>query len=248
MNTRPDKATLVLWSIGPAFLAVGAYLAFAAPRVEIPQNQVRTIPVDQIKRGAWRTPLTDPAQANVAGAARPCSECHKLFTPSPVETRTLVQHKDVVMRHGMNTRCFNCHHAEERDKLVLHDGNLVGFDQTPKLCSQCHGTVYRDWQRGTHGKTMGSWDASSGNQVRLTCNECHDPHAPAYRPIAPLPGPETMRMGDQTKTHEPERKHAPLLRWSTPGHGVLHDGRPEKSEPGGQDQPARGHEPKGEDS
>ncbi len=217
MTGPRERGSLVLWAIGPVFLAVGGYLAFASPKIVIPTNPIRTIPVEQIKPGAWRTPLTNPNEAKIGGQYRPCSECHKLFTPSPTETRTLVQHKDVVMRHGMNTRCFNCHHAEERDKLVLHDGTLVGFDETPKLCSQCHGTTYRDWQRGTHGKTMGSWEASSGKQVRLTCNECHNPHSPHYDPIAPLPGPTTLRMGDQSRTHQGPEKHTPLRTWSKEG-------------------------------
>lgn len=216
MNAAGKKSSLVLWAIGPAFVAVGAWLALAGPHAEIPRGQVRNIPLEEIRPGAWRAPLSDASKSTVRGVTRPCSECHKLFTPSPVETRTLVQHKDVVMRHGMNVRCFNCHHAEERDKLVLHDGTLVDFDQTPRLCSQCHGTVYRDWQRGMHGKTMGSWDATSGKQIRLTCNQCHDPHSPAYKPVAPLPGPETMRMGDQKREAEREKRHTPLRQWSQP--------------------------------
>ncbi len=243
MTTR-DRTSLVLWSIGPVFLGVAAWLALASPHADVPRGDVRVVPTKDIRPGAWRTPLADASKSVVAGVARPCSDCHKLFTPSPVEPRTLVQHKEIVLNHGLNARCLNCHDGKDRDKLVLHDGTLVGFSDTPKLCSQCHGTVYRDWQRGVHGKTLGSWDAQSGKQHRLACNECHDPHSPAYKPIAPLPGPRTMRMGDQSHEQEPERRHTPLRKWSQPtnaapvtdkqgGHDD-HDQRPEHDdkEPG----------------
>jgi hypothetical protein len=64
------------------------------------------------------------------------------------------------------------------------------------VCAKCHGPAYRDWQKGTHGKTLGSWQAGDSRR-RLGCTECHDPHSPAYPRIVPLPAPTTLRMGDQ---------------------------------------------------
>lgn len=217
------RTSLVLWLIGPAFLGVAAYLALASPAADIPIAPMKVIPRDAIRPGAWRRALVSPTGV-VAGSDRPCSECHKLFTTPPGENKTLVQHKDVVMNHGMNTRCLNCHDGDDRDKLVLHDGTTVTFAETPRLCSQCHGTVYRDWERGMHGKTMGSWDQKSGKQERLTCNQCHSPHSPAYTPMKPLPAPTTLRMGDQTRHEEEPGKHTPLRQWSKPS------GRPGRPE------------------
>jgi hypothetical protein len=94
----------------------------------------------------------------------------------------------------MNDWCFNCHDVAERERLVLQDTTTVMFVEVPVLCAQCHGTTYRDWQRGMHGKTTGSWDKASGNQRRLLCTECHNPHGPAYGKLVPLPGPNTLRM------------------------------------------------------
>ncbi|MFZ4573645.1 MAG: multiheme c-type cytochrome [Phycisphaerales bacterium] len=216
MSTASRSSHVIAWAIGPAFAALAAWFALASPNADIPVGEMRIVPRDQIVAGAWRHPLTDAAKAKVGSMNHACSECHKLFGTSPVEGRTLVQHKDIVMNHGMNTRCLNCHDGEDRDKLVLHDGTLVGFDSAPRLCSQCHGTVYRDWERGMHGKTLGSWDVTNPEHYRLTCNECHDPHAPAYQTMAPLPGPDTLRMGDQTRRHEEARKRSPLRMWSTP--------------------------------
>jgi len=216
MITRSRLASIIAWLMGPAFVGVAAWLLLASPAAPIPVGTVHLVPLEQIRPGAWRTPLTDATRGVVAGTQRSCNDCHKLFTPSPVEPRTLVQHKGVVLSHGINARCLNCHSGADHEKLVLHDGTLVALSETPRLCSQCHGTVYRDWQRGMHGKTMGSWDASGGRQVRLTCNECHDPHAPAYQPLAPLPGPDTLRMGDQEHAGEGAHKHTPLRQWSQP--------------------------------
>lgn len=239
MSAAHDRSGWAVWLIGPGFLAVAFWLLYASPKAEIPRGPVNLVPLDQTKAGPRRSPLKDAADAHVGGVTRACSECHKLFTPSPVETRTLVQHKDIVLNHGINARCFNCHHAVERDKLVLHDGTLIPFSDAPKLCSQCHGTLYHDWQRGAHGKTLGSWDASSGKQRRLACNECHDPHSPAYKPYAPLPGPDTLRMGDQTRTEEHEEGHQPLRRWSQPD---PHAPAPEPAKAPNQDAPKE-HQP-----
>lgn len=230
MNAAQDRSSMVLWAIGPMFLVVAAWLVFASPAGDIPKGEVKLVSRDDIRPGAWRTPLKDADKGIVNGMTHSCSECHKLFTPVPGENRVALQHTEIRLKHGMNARCLNCHDGEDRDKLVLHNGTLVGFDEAPRLCSQCHGTVYRDWQKGVHGKTMGSWDASSGKQVHLTCNECHDPHSPAFEAMAPLPGPDTLRMGDQTRHGGHEGPHTPLRTWSKEPAG----GEPERhgAEPG----------------
>ncbi|MEK6701949.1 MAG: hypothetical protein AABZ53_06785 [Planctomycetota bacterium] len=209
-------SSAMVWAIGPAFLGVAVWLMGSTPGTQIPTTKPATIASADITPGPMRRPLSDAARANVNGTAHACSECHKLFTPSQGEKHALLQHKEIELKHGMNARCLNCHDGANRDMLVLHDGTLVTFGQTPRLCSQCHGTVYRDWQRGMHGKTMGSWDVRSGNQKRLACNECHDPHSPKYLPQRLLPGPNTLRMGEQDHADEPEERHTPLRRWSQP--------------------------------
>jgi hypothetical protein len=216
-QTAAPRAGLAAWAIGPMFAAVAAWLYFLSPHVEVPRGEMQTVTRDQLKPGARRQPMGDPPQTMIGGYEHGCAECHRLFDSPPVARRTLMQHTDIVLRHGMNDRCFNCHDREDRTRLVLHDGTLIGFGEVPRLCSQCHGTVFRDWQRGTHGKTMGSWDVRSGKQHRLNCNDCHDPHSPAYQPVAPLPGPHTLRMGDQSARPEEEGRHMPLRQRSLPG-------------------------------
>lgn len=208
---------MLAWAVGPAFLALAAWFALMPQKADVPIEPATEVPKDRIAPGAIRTPMRDPPSIVVGGFTHRCNECHRFFQSPPMERRTLVQHTDIVLNHGLNDRCFNCHDRRDRERLVLHDNSTVGFDQVPELCAQCHGPVYADWTRGTHGKTMGSWDAAGGKQRRLACNECHDPHAPAYKPFAPLPAPNTLRMGDQRPSPEHEERHMSLRRWSMPG-------------------------------
>lgn len=216
-NTAPaNRDGLLLWAIGPAFVLVGAWLAFGPAPAPIPSGDRRPV-ARELFAPTVREQLTgDPPTIPVGGFEHACNECHRLFASPAEEHFPLMQHTEIKFNHGLNNRCFNCHDRKNRERLAMRDGTLLTFEQVPSLCSQCHGTVYRDWQAGTHGKTMGSWDASTGMQRRLSCNECHDPHSPAYKPIAPLPGPNTLRMGDQSRHEEPPTRHMPLRRWLQP--------------------------------
>ncbi len=197
------------------FLLVAAWFVFLSPPAEVPRGEMVVVSRSLFAPGARRIATVDPPMALVGGYEHACMECHRLFNSPPVELRRLVQHTGIALSHGMNDRCFNCHDRDDRSKLVLHDGTLIGFSEVPRLCSQCHGTVFRDWQRGTHGKSMGSWNEDSAAQHRLGCNDCHDPHSPAYPPFVPLPGPNTLRMGDQSQHAEHRSRHIPLRRWSS---------------------------------
>jgi hypothetical protein len=124
-------------------------------------------------------------------------DCHRII-PSPAETlRRLTQHTEIQFNHGINTRCFNCHHPTNRNAFVDDFGHEIPWDQPQQLCAKCHGPVFRDWQAGSHGRSNGYWDITRGQQRRLRCIECHDPHTPPFAPMAPAPGPTTLRMGPQ---------------------------------------------------
>ncbi|MFO0829384.1 MAG: hypothetical protein U0572_14700 [Phycisphaerales bacterium] len=212
------------WSIAVIFLALAAWFLYESPRGTVPRPAAATIAKSDIAPGARRTPTTDPPTVVAGGVALRCNECHRMFESPTVQHVPMFQHTHIALSHGMNDSCFNCHGRKDREKLVLNSGSLIPFSESARLCAQCHGTVYRDWQRGTHGKTLGSWDASSGKQVRLACNQCHDPHAPAYARLVPLPPPNTLRMGDQPSEVEHEgHRHMPLLqgaeRAREPRHG-----------------------------
>jgi Cytochrome c3 len=220
-----------LWALGPAFLLAGAWLMFGPSRASVPSVSREPVARERIAPFVRRELVGEPPTLTVGGFAHSCSDCHRLFDPPKVEHAPLMQHTHIVFNHGLNDRCFNCHDRENRDRLAMRDGTLLTFEQVPTLCSQCHGTVYRDWLAGTHGKTTGSWDASTGLQRRLTCNECHDPHSPAYKPMAPLPGPNTLRMGDQAHHEEPPDRHRPLRRWPRPAPAGAEHPAPEEKHP-----------------
>ncbi len=82
--------------------------------------------------------------------------------------------------------CFDCHNPDDRDSLRLVDGTLIGFEESYRLCGQCHGTIYRDWREGIHGRREGYWSGAKSYQL---CAHCHNPHAPRFTAIEPLPPP-----------------------------------------------------------
>lgn len=118
----------------------------------------------------------------------PCSDCHADMEADPVP-RELDMHEEIAERfdHARQQRwCLDCHNPGERDSLRLADGSLIGFDRSYILCGQCHGTIYRDWKAGVHGKRTGFWN---GRKEYRLCVHCHDPHNPRFKPIRPEPAP-----------------------------------------------------------
>ncbi|MBI4514618.1 MAG: hypothetical protein HY699_02225 [Deltaproteobacteria bacterium] len=117
----------------------------------------------------------------------PCMECHGSI-PANGERRVLeAMHGDIVLHHDEEHRwCLDCHDAEDRDHLRLASGALVPFTESYRLCGQCHGTQYRDWRSGIHGKRTGYWQ---GSKRYLLCVHCHNPHSPRFASLQPLPPP-----------------------------------------------------------
>jgi len=117
----------------------------------------------------------------------PCSDCHADMDVN-LERRQLEEmHDDILLDHGPKERwCFDCHNPDDRDSLRLANGSLIGFDESYRLCGQCHGTIFRDWREGIHGRREGYWN---GAKSYLLCAHCHNPHAPRFQAIEPLPPP-----------------------------------------------------------
>ncbi|UCF33037.1 MAG: hypothetical protein JSV78_11965 [Phycisphaerales bacterium] len=207
----PGRYPRGAWLIAVMFLALGALL------LADPFPYARPYP-DPVPTPEWvvdvatvRTPKLRP-EVIIAGYTYRCEECHRLF-PSPPETdRPLTQHRDILLEHGINNRCFNCHHRTRRNTLVSDRGEPIPYDQPQLLCAKCHGPVYRDWTHGVHGRTNGYWDPHRGPLERKKCIQCHDPHVPAFQSMQPAPGPRTLRMSEQQRidVHERERRN-PLL-------------------------------------
>lgn len=212
-----------LLPVGFGIVAVGLY--FGSRGVEIPIAEARLVDPASLVVGPGRIVMSDPAHILVEGRPQNCNGCHQIFKSGSPAGATLSYHQDIHLAHGLNNRCVNCHDPQDRERLTLRDGATVNFAETPQLCAQCHGTVYRDWQRGTHGKTLGSWVTHSEVQHRLSCNECHNPHSPKFEPLRPLPGPNTLRMGPQGDTpHGPPEPASPLQRWLRDAGAAAHSG------------------------
>jgi len=117
----------------------------------------------------------------------PCSGCHADLEVNRERRELEFFHTEIQLHHGPEERwCFDCHNADDRDHLRLASGELIGFDESYRLCGQCHGTIYRDWRAGIHGRRRGFWN---GAKSYLLCANCHNPHSPHFRPLEPLPPP-----------------------------------------------------------
>lgn len=119
----------------------------------------------------------------------PCSDCHGDMETNP-ERRALEEHTEIVKMfdHASDQRwCLDCHNPDDRDKLRLASGKLITFEESYYLCGQCHGTIFRDWKAGVHGKRTGEWN---GKKIYRLCVHCHNPHSPRFKPLKPLPPPK----------------------------------------------------------
>ncbi|UCG78736.1 MAG: hypothetical protein JSV21_02565 [Nitrospirota bacterium] len=118
----------------------------------------------------------------------PCSQCHEGM-PANHERRELSFHSEIdeSFNHAKEQRwCLDCHNANDRDKLRSVSGQLITFEESYFLCGQCHGTIFRDWKAGVHGKRTGEWN---GKRTYRLCVHCHNPHSPRFKPLKPLPPP-----------------------------------------------------------
>ena len=119
----------------------------------------------------------------------PCSDCHNPKDLPPNRTRRQLTdaHDDIVLKHDETHRwCLDCHDADDRDRLHLASGDAVPFEESYRLCGQCHGEKYRDWRAGVHGRRVGLWN---GAKSYLLCVHCHNPHQPRFKALAPKPAP-----------------------------------------------------------
>ena len=117
----------------------------------------------------------------------PCSNCHGMMPVNPNRRELTGFHTDIVLHHDEENRwCLDCHDAENRDRLHLASGEPVAFEESYRLCGQCHGEKYRDWRAGVHGRRTGDWN---GHKSYLLCAHCHNPHEPRFQPLIPEPAP-----------------------------------------------------------
>lgn len=216
--------TLMALLVGPVFLVLALVLVLRSRPAPLPVRSLAEVRSEAAEAGLHalisaeplRRRQTSPPNVLLNGYTRDCQDCHRLFSAPTDTPRPLRQHQGIRLDHGINGRCRNCHDASDRNLLTRRDGATIPFDREEELCSQCHGTTYRDWQDGMHGKTLGYWSAALGEPHRLGCTECHDPHRPAFPGFSPAPGPHTFRMGAQHGFAEDDEAvlRNPLRTWS----------------------------------
>ncbi len=119
----------------------------------------------------------------------PCSDCHADMDDNLHKRKLTEEHVKISneFSHAADRQwCFNCHTPKNRDMLHLADGTLIPFTKVELLCGQCHGTIFRDWKAGVHGKRTGQWN---GKKVYRHCTSCHNPHSPKFKKLTPMPPP-----------------------------------------------------------
>ncbi|MFT7464716.1 MAG: hypothetical protein ACI9EF_003074 [Pseudohongiellaceae bacterium] len=196
------------------FAALACWFAMGPQTAAVPLPERPELAPEVLAGQPLRATRAEPAELSIGGQMLKCNACHELFESKRTTQDRLAQHTEIELQHGMNNRCLNCHDHGNRERLVLNDGTLVGLDEAPILCAQCHGPTWRDWQRGIHGRTSGYWDTTRGPAEKLGCTQCHNPHSPAFPGIAPAPGPWTLRMGDPPEHGGQTKQNSPLRRWS----------------------------------
>lgn len=209
----PLKAAPAGWALAVGFVALAAMFLFVSWESSPPEEDLRAIRVGDLGPVPLRRSIGDPPAMVIDGFAHRCQDCHRLFESMPDVRRPIGFHTEIVLNHGLNSRCSNCHDLTNHDRLVLLDGSSAPFSRVPEMCASCHGTTYRDWQRGMHGKTLGSWDPGDSRFRRLSCIECHDPHSPAFHDFVPLPPPRTLRMGEPRLHEAKSGRRDPLEHW-----------------------------------
>lgn len=109
-----------------------------------------------------------------------CTECHtKPLEKLKSNTDKKKAHWDIKLEHAdINTmNCITCHSGNDMDNLKSLTNKKIDFNQSYKLCSQCHSKEFEDWKGGAHGKRMGGWTSPRASK---SCVDCHNPHKPGF--------------------------------------------------------------------
>lgn len=134
----------------------------------------------------------------------PCSMCHKVLPLNTTPRKLVNAPHPAALDHGKGRFwCLDCHQGNDRDVLHLANGTKVDFDESYRLCGQCHGPRERDWAFGAHGKRVAGW---TGERQLYSCTHCHDPHNPTLAPRNPAKPPPVraglQRTASEGKSHE----------------------------------------------
>ena len=220
----PKKAALKkTWRLLVASVLLCLFFPVGPPAAEDP--------VDRSQSFDYREKAAPPADKDteqfpvppplVYQSLYPCQACHQknirgvnsqleqgnaflgtyLHLPDP-QPRVLVRmHRDINLNHAKWMWCLNCHSIDERNYLKLITGEQIPFEKSYRLCGQCHGSIFRDWRIGIHGRRVGQWN---GKKLYLLCTHCHDPHQPVFRKLPGMDSPRLPSYGRWDTAEAPE--------------------------------------------
>lgn len=197
------------------FLGLGAIFFTTRHSQAAPLQKIPLVDLKFLETTPWRQTYADLAKAKEDLSDYDCYGCHEKNKPPQIrydEKNKIIipkEHSNIVMGHGSHDRndvCYNCHNEQNLVAFQVRDGREVKFDNIPPLCGSCHGPTYRDWEAGAHGRTSGFWDRSKGPVQRLSCANCHNPHAPRIPTRAPAPGPHPLHVVETSSVH-PQPAH-----------------------------------------
>lgn len=171
-------AVLVAW-LSPGCAAKGA-----AEEARAPARRVSSVQLARREEGT---------------ALFPCNSCHAHIEPTRGPPPVVGKHRRMVFDHFEGiTDCFLCHDKDDMNRLRLLSDDELSFNDSHRLCGQCHGEKLRDFELGAHGKVVGSW---RGSRYRYTCADCHDPHRPRPPQVVALPAPPFPVFGIRKGAH-----------------------------------------------
>lgn len=120
---------------------------------------------------------TRSVPASLSEESASCVECHESDMPGLVKEWRISRH------YGADVGCYECHGAAETDPdAVEHNGYYISIVVSPKDCSRCHATEFKEFQKSHHadaGKILGSLDNVLGEVVEgpaaavSGCTQCH---------------------------------------------------------------------------
>jgi hypothetical protein len=177
---RVLSVQLATWSmVGAVALAIGGLVSV---RTDTDPDRSRDYPSRPLPADGRAVLLPAP---EVDDEYLPCSDCHEDEEVNPTERVLEEEHDTLDFRHG-DLWCMHCHELEDHENLHLADGTRVRFEDSWRLCTQCHSEKLPDWRAGVHGKRTGYW---LGDKEYRTCVSCHDPHRPPFEALEPKPAP-----------------------------------------------------------
>jgi hypothetical protein len=188
MGADNGSKTIPAWA---AAVAVGGLLLLAAVfALNLLGGAPPKDPIAKLSPDYADTATVRKVRKDMTFDGAPCQSCHDGAEPLQGDPKEKgVFHEKIELKHGRNQHCFNCHNRKQPADFSNFDGSPIKLADVQLLCAKCHGTTFRDWNSGAHGRRSGHWDVSKGGPKPTVCIACHNPHWPIFKPLTAAPAP-----------------------------------------------------------